>query len=114
MLIVFEGIDGSGKNTQVRKLLSVFRQSRLKYRLHKFPTRRAKAAFRHLQGKEDFGAEKLAEVFADDIASEQKKMRSELSAGSIVVCDRYLHSTLAYQGAKLGYGRVKAMLAGRK
>jgi len=110
MLIVFEGIDGSGKNTQVRKLLAFFRQNSIRCKLHKYPTKRAKAVFAHLKGKKEMGAARLAEIFAEDIMGEQMTLKTELSSGFVVVCDRYLHSTLAYQGAEIGYGKVKGML----
>lgn len=110
MLIVFEGIDGSGKGTQIRKLLSYLRQHGVAYRLHKYPTKRAKDAFAHLDGKKDVPAEKLAEIFADDIVSEQKRLQTEIDRGLVVICDRYLHSTLAYQGVKLGYAALRKKL----
>lgn len=113
MLIVFEGIDGSGKNTQVKKLVSFLRQNSIRHRLHKYPTKKAKAAFEHLKGKRDVPAGKLAGIFADDIMQEQAKLKAELSSGFVVVCDRYLHSTLAYQGAKIGYVKAK-MIVGKK
>ena len=114
MLIVFEGIDGSGKDTQIRKLLAFFRQNKIRYKLHKYPTRKAKAVFEHLEGKEELHAGKLAEAFAEDIMEEQARLKEELSSGVAVICDRYLHSTLAYQGAKIGYGKVRKMLEGRR
>jgi len=110
MLFVFEGIDGSGKNTQIRRLVSFFRQQGTKYRLHKYPTRKAREAFAHLSCKKEVPAGKLAGVFASDILAEQGKIRREIASGFVVICDRYLHSTLAYQGAKMGYGKLKALL----
>ncbi len=110
MLIVFEGIDGSGKDTQIRMLLSFFRQHNVACRLHKYPTEKAKEAFAHLSGKKTVPAEKLAEIFAGDILAEKARMEKEMGSGFVVVCDRYLHSTLAYQGAKMGYGKLKEEL----
>ena len=110
MLIVFEGIDGSGKNTQIRKLLSYLRQHGIEYRLHKYPTKKAKDAFAHLEGKKDVPAEKLAEIFADDIVFEQERLQSEIDRGFVVICDRYLQSTLAYQGVKVGYAALRKKL----
>jgi len=114
MLIVFEGIDGSGKNTQIAKLLAFFRQNSIRYRLHKYPTKKAKAVFAHLSGRREVRAEKLAEVFAEDIIGEQMRLEGEMRKGFVVVCDRYLHSTLAYQGAKIGYGKVRGMLGQKR
>lgn len=110
MLVVFEGIDGSGKNTQIAKLALFFRQNGVKYKLHKYPTAKAKDAFAHLEGKKDVPATKLAGVFADDIIGEQEKILREVADDFVVVCDRYLHSTLAYQGAKIDYGKLKGDL----
>jgi len=112
MLIVFEGIDGSGKNTQIRKLLSFFRQNKVKCKLHKYPTRRAKEAFMHLKGKKNVEPGRLADVFADDITGERRKIEREIANGFVVVCDRYLHSTLAYQGVGLGFMHLKKKLSG--
>jgi len=110
MLIVFEGIDGAGKNTQIRKLLSYFRQQKIPYRLHKYPTKKAKAAFMHLSGKRTVPPIRLAEVFADDIVSEKGKLEREICEGAVAVCDRYLHSTLAYQGVGFGFSRLKTKI----
>ena len=112
MLIVFEGIDGAGKGAQIRRLLAFFRQSGVRYKLHKYPTRKAKGAFSHLKGERDLAPGKLADVFADDIMGERKKIEREIASGFVVVCDRYLHSTLAYQGVKLGFAPLARRLAG--
>lgn len=114
MLIVFEGIDGSGKNTQIEKLLLFFRQNHVRYKLHKYPTRKAKEAFAHLSGEKDVSPERLADVFADDIAFERGKIEREIAAGFVAVCDRYLHSTLAYQGVGIGFAKLMKRLLGRE
>jgi len=106
MLIVFEGIDGSGKGGQIRRLLAFFRQNGIKYKLHKYPTSKANEVFAHLKGRKDVPPERLVGVFADDIASEREKIESEIADGFVVACDRYLHSTLAYQGVGIGYAQL--------
>jgi len=113
MLIVFEGIDGSGKGGQIRRLLAFFRQNGIKHKLHKYPTRKAKEAFAHLSGESDVAPERLSDVFADDIVDDRQKIEREISDGFVVVCDRYLHSTLAYQGVGMGYGKLASRLSGR-
>jgi dTMP kinase len=112
MLIVFEGIDGSGKGGQIRHLLSFFRQNGIEYKLHKYPTKRAQDAFSHLKGEKDVAPEKLADVFVDDIIAERKKIEREISEGFVAVCDRYLHSTLAYQGVGMGYSKLQQRISG--
>lgn len=110
MLIVFEGIDGSGKNTQIGKLLVFLRQNKVKVKLHKYPTKKAKEVFAHLAGEKTVPPFELAEIFAKDIVAEKKRIEKETDAGFVVICDRYVHSTLAYQGVGAGFGKVKAML----
>ena len=110
MLIVFEGIDGSGKGEQVARFLSFLRQKGLPFRLHKYPTSKAKDALAHLAGEQEVEPSELARVFAEDIADGQGEIRRSLAEGKVVVCDRYLHSTLAYQAVKLGYGALAAKL----
>ncbi|MFA4983348.1 MAG: dTMP kinase [Candidatus Micrarchaeia archaeon] len=110
MLIVFEGIDGSGKGAQIRMLARFFRQHRVRYKLHAYPTKKAKDAFLHLSGKKTVPARKLAEIFASDIVAEKGKLEGEMRQGFVVVCDRYLHSTLAYQGVGAGYSELKGKL----
>ena len=112
MLIVFEGIDGSGKGGQIRRLLAFFRQNGIKYKLHKYPTRKAKEAFLHLKGKKEVAPEKLVDVFSDDIVAERQKIEREIIGGFVVVCDRYLHSTLAYQGVEIGFAPLHRRLSG--
>lgn len=114
MLIVFEGIDGAGKGAQIGKLLSFFKSNKVKFKLHKYPTKKAKDAQAHLVGEKDVEPLKLARVFADDIAGEQAKIEKEIAAGFVVVCDRYMHSTLAYQGALAQYEEVRAIVEKRK
>lgn len=110
MLIVFEGIDGAGKGGQIRRFLSFLRQKGLGYKLHKYPTRKAKSAKSHLSGKKTIAPMELASAFAEDIMAEQEKIAQEMSEGKVAVCDRYLHSTLAYQGVEGDYAKLKRML----
>ena len=107
MLIVFEGIDGSGKNTQIKKVLAFLRQNRIKAKLCKYPTKRAKEGFAHLSGKRTVSPLRLANVFAKDIEKDSKRICEAMEKGYVVICNRYLHSTLAYQGASAGYAKVK-------
>jgi dTMP kinase len=111
MLIVFEGIDGSGKGDQIARFLSFLRQKKIKYSVHKYPTHKAKDALAHLSGEKEVPPEQLVRVFAEDIAKEQKKVAREIAGGDVVVCDRYLHSTLAYQAVALGFEKLERELA---
>jgi len=113
MLVVFEGIDGTGKDMQIRKLAAFLRQKKVAYSLHAYPTKKASEAFAHLEGEENVEPGKLAGIFAGDIMSEQGKLKEELAQGLLVICNRYLHSTLAYQGVGVGFERLRQELEGK-
>lgn len=105
--ITFEGIDGSGKSTQLRMLAS-----ELRFRgLNVLPTmepggtplgRRLREAF--LDTEENVAP--LAELllFAADRAQHVNFLvKPALEEGKIVVSDRYSDATFAYQGAGRGF-----------
>ncbi len=105
--ITFEGIDGSGKSTQLRMLAS-----ELRFRgFDVLPTmepggtplgRRLRTAF--LETEETVAP--LAELllFAADRAQHVNFLvKPALEAGKIVISDRYSDATVAYQGAGRGF-----------
>lgn len=109
MLIVIEGLDGSGKSTQVRKLrqyLEALPQS-LEY-IH-FPRYDSpvygELISRFLRG--DFGTNEqvhpqlVALLFAEDRHGAAPEIRRILREGGNVLLDRYVYSNIAYQCAKL-------------
>lgn len=109
MLIVIDGIDGSGKTTQV-KLLSDF--------LHRNTNR-------NIITTREPGGSKLAErireilfsLSIDDSLTEWllyitarrdhflKIIRPSLDDNKLIICDRFIHSTIAYQGYGFGINR---------
>ena len=113
--IVFEGIDGAGKTTQIELLAS--RLSSLGESVHitAEPTTNesGKALRRALSGKEKKTECEMAVMFvADRIAHNidaEEGIARHLSEGKDVICDRYYYSTLAYQGSVVDYGWVKRM-----
>ncbi len=105
--ITFEGIDGSGKSTQLRMLAS-----ELRFRgFQVLPTcepggtplgRRLRKAF--LETEENVSP--LAELllFAADRAQHVNFLvKPALTEGKIVISDRYADATVAYQGAGRGF-----------
>lgn len=105
--ISFEGIDGSGKSTQLRLLAGFLRQ-----RGHDVLTTREpggtalglrlRAALLDAQEHVDPLTELL--VFAADRAQHVRViLRPALAAGQIVLTDRYADATVAYQGAGRGF-----------
>ena len=109
MFITFEGGDGSGKSTQLRRIAA-----RLEAAGHRVVSVRepggtpfAEAA-RALLLDGEHRPSALSEVFLFEAARAdlvQSVIAPALAAGQIVLCDRYTDSTLAYQGNGRGLDR---------
>jgi dTMP kinase len=105
--ITFEGIDGSGKTTQLRLLGNFLRATGCNALLTREPGGttlglRLRAALLDAMEEVDPLTELL--VFAADRAQHVRRMlRPELAAGRVVISDRYADATVAYQGAGRGF-----------
>jgi len=95
-LIVFEGIDGSGKSTQIKLLQDYLKNSNQDFFIHKYPTAKAKKIKDFINFKLELSEDEAFFEYIQDIASEQKIIEKELE-NAFVICDRYVISTLAYQ-----------------
>lgn len=109
MLVAIEGIDGSGKKTQATLLLERARAAGRTVASFAFP-RYGSGVFaaliaRYLNG--EFGpssavpAELAALMYAGDRFAARDELARALDTADLVVCDRYVASNLAHQGAKL-------------
>lgn len=109
MLIVIEGLDGSGKSTQVRRLREYLagRCERLEY-IH-FPRYDA-PVYGELIGsflKGAFGSKEMvhprlvALLYAEDRHGAAPAMLQALAEGKCLLLDRYVYSNVAYQCAKV-------------
>ncbi len=108
-LLAIEGVDGSGKTTQVRLLAEALSAMGLETLAVSFP-RYEDPVFgdlisRFLAGElgaaDDVHPRLVALLFAGDRGAEAPALRRLLAERKILVCDRYFYSNLAYQGAKL-------------
>lgn len=105
--ITFEGIDGSGKSTQLRLLANFLKQAGCDVRLTREPGgtpvgNRLRAALLDAQEEVDPLTELL--VFAADRAQHVRRvLRPALESGQVVFSDRYADATAAYQGAGRGF-----------
>lgn len=105
--ITFEGIDGSGKSTQLRMLSGELRQRGLNVITTCEPGgtplgRRLREAFLETEETVTPMAELL--LFAADRAQHVEFLiRPALSEGRVVISDRYADATAAYQGAGRGF-----------
>jgi dTMP kinase len=105
VLITFEGVEGSGKSTQMRRLERWLRREGYRPETTREPGGTALGeAVRRLFERPGVRPRPLAEVFLFMAARHQhviEKIRPWLRAGRVVLCDRYTDATVAYQG----YGR---------
>jgi dTMP kinase len=116
--IVFEGIDGSGKGTQMKKCASFLfdLDKDNDVYLTREPTRDFKEIRKAMAAGKDVkdSAEWYAEMFVKDRRNHiDNYIEPALARGTHVVCDRYKHSTLAYQHTQgLPLERLQAMHEG--
>ncbi len=107
--LTFEGLDGSGKSTQLRRLAAV-----LAGRGHAVTATRQPGGTRFgdrirsllLDPAEEAIAPRteLALMFADRAQAIAEVIAPSLARGEIVLCDRFTDSTEAYQGGGRGLG----------
>jgi dTMP kinase len=110
--LVLEGLDGAGTTTVAGLLKERLQASDLRVRLTAEPTDGAfgRLLRRHLAKEVDLAPSTAALVFTADRADHLSSViRPALARGRVVISDRYLLSTLAYQGA--GGVSMEAVLA---
>jgi dTMP kinase len=111
--ITFEGIDGSGKSTQIEMLADALHRHGIDPVITREPGgtalgRALRAAF--LETEEDVAP--MAELlsFAADRAQHVEFLiKPALAAGRVVISDRYADATFAYQGAGRGFPEEKVL-----
>ena len=103
MFITFEGIEGSGKSSLIVKLKKYFKNSRIETFFSKEPggTDLGKEIRNVLLNpKSSISSEaELLLLMADRAEHVQKKIQPNLLKNKVIFCDRYIDSTLAYQGS---------------
>jgi dTMP kinase len=113
VLVTFEGVDGSGKSTQADLLRDWLQQEGRNVVLTREPggTPLGEGVRELLLDGEDMAPWTEAALFAAARAElVERVIGPALAEGSDVVCDRYLDSSLAYQGIARGLG-VERVLA---
>jgi dTMP kinase len=118
MIIALEGIDGSGKNTQAQLLQARLRNAGLTTDLFSFPrygqTFFATSITDYLNG--EFGSLSSVDphfaalLYAGDRFETKASLLSALSQHDVIVCDRYVASNLAHQGARVPAPSRRAFL----
>jgi dTMP kinase len=107
--IVIEGLDGSGKSTQLTLLREHLDQQGVRYKYLHFPILEegiyGKLVARFLRG--EMGANDLVDpylvalIFAGDRSDAAPMIRGWMDDGYLVIVDRYVYSNIAFQCAKL-------------
>ncbi len=109
MFITLEGIEGSGKTTQLPRLCDFLTARGLDCIVTREPggTEAGRRIRAILLDPESRGLSPKAELLlyvADRADHVAKVILPALSAGKVVVCDRYVDATIAYQGIARGLG----------
>ncbi len=106
--IVLEGIDGSGKRTQLDMLARVLASRGVPFAQISFPRYDGffgKLVARYLNG--EFGSLEAGDahfsalLYAGDRLEAKPTIESSLASGNILLADRYIGSNLAHQGARV-------------
>ena len=104
-LITFEGIDGSGKSTQIKLIKKYLYKNKKKALFTREPGGTLEAELIRkliLSKKKKINFEKKTEILlllAARYEHYKKLIEPAISNGEIIICDRFIHSTLAYQCA---------------
>jgi dTMP kinase len=102
-LIVFEGIDGSGKSTQAEILLKKLQEKDVDVVYFREPSQGKwgrKIKKKALRPGSLTPEEELDLFLKDRRENVEKNLKPALEKKKVVILDRYYYSTIAYQGAK--------------
>lgn len=104
MFIVFEGIDGTGKSTQVKMLAQSLRDRGNSVQTSFEPTNGMYGTLVRNSATRPEGRYSLEEEFQLFLKDRREHVETlinpSLEKGEIVILDRYYFSTMAYQGAR--------------
>ena len=103
ILIVFEGLDRTGKSTQVKHLKSYLEKVGIKVKNMRFPERSTnigKMISQFLSNASDMEDEALHLLFSANRWELKNNMVEDLNNGYTLIVDRYAYSGIAYSNAK--------------
>jgi dTMP kinase len=116
LFITLEGLDGSGKTTQIKRLAAWMQRRSLDTVITRQPGGtatgdRIRALLLDSASSPLAPMTEMALMFADRAQAIAEVIEPALAAGRIVLCDRFTDSTEAYQGGgrQLGSERVLAL-----
>ncbi|HEX6463356.1 MAG TPA: dTMP kinase [Vicinamibacterales bacterium] len=103
LLIVFEGLDQSGKQTQAERLMAEIERRGRNCVLFDFPsyeTHIGREIAAGLHGEREYGPDVMQLLYVANRYEEKPRIDTLLAAGAIVICDRYVASSVAYGEAQ--------------
>jgi dTMP kinase len=103
ILIAFEGLDQSGKETQARLLAGRFEQQGSRVEAVTFPDYRTPIGtelYKALHGDRDYGADVIQMLMIANRYEWKPAIARALGEGRVVIADRYLASSVAYGEAQ--------------
>ena len=109
LLIVFEGLDQSGKQTQAEALRDLVIGRGRECLLLSFPdysTTIGREISEALHGGRDYAADTLQLLYIANRYEKRGQIETALGRGAVIVCDRYMASSVAYgeaQGLDAGW-----------
>ena len=114
LFITFEGLDGSGKTTQIALLSDYLKRKGLEVITAIEPggTALGDKIRQILLDRENTGMSHKAETFLFEASRAElisKVVGPALNKGKIIICDRFFDSTIVYQGIARGLGVEKIM-----
>jgi len=115
LFITMEGPDGSGKSTQIEAIRKFFEQKNQKVVITREPggTQISEKIRNLLLDKENAGMDSMAEALLYAAARAQlvsQVIKPALEEGIHVICDRFVDSSIAYQGYGRGLGDSVAVI----
>ena len=107
-LIVLEGLDASGKSTQVELIKKYFEKNNYKYSFIHFPiyghNEASNSIASYLRGEygdiDSVNPVFVANIYAMDRFLYLPELQKQLNDNDVVLLDRYVFSNMAFQGAK--------------
>lgn len=100
MFLVIEGLDGAGGSTQSNLLKEFLEEKSFKVEIIRYPDYSnpiGKVIRKFLDNEFDISPEAQFLLYSLDMVKDREKIFKNLEEGKIVLADRYIFSTLAYQ-----------------
>ena len=103
VLIAFEGLDQSGKQTQAERLKAAVEARGRQAVILDFPSYETPIGAEigaGLQGARDYGPDTMQLLYVANRYEKKPQIEGMLARGGVVICDRYLASSIAYGEAQ--------------